>query len=58
MFGDKNDLPSDGGALNVGEVGELGFETLLVRLNIRNNERNSFRVINFGLPVECLDLLV
>ena len=43
--------------LCVGEVGELGFEDLLVLLNIRNKDRNSFRVINFGVPaVECLDL--
>ena len=41
----------------MGEVGELGFEDLLVLLNIRNKDRNSFRVINFGVPaVECLDL--
>ena len=41
----------------MGEVGELGFEDLLVLLNIRNKDRNSLRVINFGVPaVECLDL--
>lgn len=45
---------SEGGALF---VGELGFEDLLVPLNIRNNDLNSLSVINFGLPDEFLDLL-
>ena len=58
IFGDKKVLLSEGGALCVGEFGELGFDPLLVLLNIRNKDRSSFKVINFGLPaVECLDLL-
>ena len=48
-----------GGALWVGDVGELGFEFLLVLLSIRNKERSSLSVINLGLlDVECLDLLL
>ena len=43
----------------MGEVGELGFDDRLVLLNMRNKDRNSFSVINFGLDaVECLDRLL
>ena len=57
MLGDKKDRSLEGGVLLVGEVGLLVFDDLLVLLNIRNKDRNSFKVINFGVPaVECLDL--
>ena len=60
MLGHITFLPSDeGGALWMGEVGELEFDVRLVLLNIRNKDRNSFRVMNLGLEaVECLDRLL